>query len=137
MRLAPAAAVRQGGPVTLRQELDGETVIPSRTEGRYIRLDREGFAAHTPRSQKGRTWDEVSGFKPANVKAGTPDHIGGGSPVYQIGFFLRDPPKKGRIGRWFVRNIYGVHDTLPGVYPDAEEVVALMERWRQRHSASE
>ena len=25
-------------------------------------------------------------------------------------------------------------DTLPGVYPNAEEVVELMERWRQRHT---
>ena len=38
------------------------------------------------------------------------------------------------MARWFVRRAYGVDDTLPGVYPNAEEVVALMERWRQRYS---
>ena len=135
-RLARVAAVRESPVVTLRQELDGETIIPSQTEGRYLRLDGEGFAGHTPRRQKGRRWDEVSGFKPANVRAGTPNSLSG-SPVYQIGFFLRDPPKKGRVSRWVVRNIYGVHDTLPGVYPDAHEIVALMERWRERHSTSE
>ena len=26
-----------------------------------------------------------------------------GPPLYQIGFFLSDPPKKGRVGHWFVR----------------------------------
>jgi hypothetical protein len=31
-----------------------------------------------------------------------------------------------------VRFMLRVDDTLPGVYPDADEVVALMERWRQR-----
>jgi hypothetical protein len=122
--------------VTLRQELDGETIIPSRTNGRYIRLDREGFAAHTPRSEKGCTWDEVTGFRPANIRAATPNAMSG-SPVRQIGFFLRDPPKKGRVARWFVRRSYGVDDTLPGLYPDAEEIVALMERWRQRYSSSD
>ena len=78
----------------------------------------------------------MTGFKPANVKTATPDGGLGGPPLYQIGFFLREPPKQGRIGRWFVRHIYGVDDTLPGVYPDAEEIVELMERWRQRHSTA-
>jgi hypothetical protein len=119
--------------VTLRQELDGETIIPSQTKGRYLRLDAEGFSAHTPRDEKGRAWSEVTGFKPANVSPRTPSGLLG-PPRYQIGFFLRDPPKKGRVGRWFVRRSYGVDDTLPGVYPDAEEIVALMERWRERHS---
>ena len=74
----------------------------------------------------------MSGFKPADVAMNveTPR----GPPQYQIGFFLSDPPRKGRVGRWFVRKLYRVDDTLPGVYPDAEEVVALMERWRQRYS---
>jgi hypothetical protein len=121
--------------VTLRQELDGETIIESQTKGRYLRLDDEGFSGHTPRSEKRRTWDEVSGFRPANVRSGTPDSLTG-TPRYQIGFFLRDPPKKGRVGRWFVRRSYGVDDTLPGVYPNAEEVVALLERWRERHSSN-
>lgn len=58
----------------------------------------------------------------------------GGSPLYQIGFFLREPPKKGRLSRWIVGKTYGVDNTLPGVYPKADEVCALMERWRQRHS---
>jgi hypothetical protein len=34
-----------------------------------------------------------------------------------------------------VRKVYRVDDTLPGVYPDAEEIVELMERWRQRYSS--
>jgi hypothetical protein len=33
-----------------------------------------------------------------------------------------------------MRKMYSVDDTLPGVYPDADEVVALMERWRERYS---
>ena len=119
--------------MTLRQELDGETIIESRTVGRYLRLDAEGFSAHTPRSEKRRTWDEVSGFRPANVRSGTPASFTG-APRHRIGFFFRDPPKKGRVARWFGRRAYGVDETLPGVYPDAQEVVALMERWRQRHS---
>ena len=120
--------------MTLRQELDAETIIQSRTNGGYLRLDAEGFSAFSRRGEKRRTWDEVTGFRPADVKGGTPDTMGAGPPVYQIGFFLRDPPKKGRIGRWFVRGLYKVDDTLPGVYPNAEEVVELMERWRQRHT---
>ena len=132
-RLARATAVGEGVRVTLRQDLDGETIIPSRTDGRFLRLDAEGFSAHTPRSEKRRAWSEVTGFKPANVSPRTPEGLLG-RPRYQIGFFLRDPPKKGRVGRWFVRRSYGVDETLPGVYPDAPEVVALMERWRQRHS---
>jgi len=120
--------------VDLRQELHGETIIQSRDEGAYLTLDAEGFAAQPVLGREKRcAWDEVTGFKPANVKPGTPDHIGG-SPWYQIGFFLRNPPKKGRVGRWFVRRSYGVDDTLPGVYPNADEVVALMERWRPRYS---
>ena len=119
--------------MTLRQELDGETIIESSSEGRYLRLDAEGFSAHTPRKEKRLNWDEVSGFRPADVKMST-EPGSGGPPLYQIGFFLREPPKKGRVGRWFVRRLYRVDDTLPGVYPDAEEVVALMERWRERHS---
>ena len=117
----------------LRQELDGETIVPSHTEGAYLRLDTEGFTAHAKRGEKGRAWSEVSGFKPANV-AMSVDGIPG-PPLYQIGFFLRDPPKKGRVARWVVRKWYRVDDTLPGVYSNAEEVVALMERWRQRHSS--
>ncbi len=120
----------------LRQELNGETIIQSQTKGGYLRLDAEGFSAFSRRGEKRRTWDEVTGFLPADVKSATPGTIGVGLPVYQIGLFLRDPPKKGRIGRWFVRGLYKVDDTLPGVYPDAEEVVELMERWRQRHTSS-
>ena len=120
--------------VTLRQELDGETIIPSQNKGRYLRLDSEGFSAHTPRKEKRLAWGDVTGFKPANVKMATIDSGFGGSPLYQIGFFLRNPPRKGRVGRWFVRRVYRVDDTLPGVYPDAEEIVELMERWRQRYS---
>ena len=109
--------------MALRQELDGETIIPSRDEGRYLRLDADGFTAFTKRSQKGRAWSEVSGFKPANVKPGTPDHLGGGKPWYQIGFFLSDPPKKGRISRWVVRRTYGVDDTATdGVLPPLTQV---------------
>jgi hypothetical protein len=119
--------------MALRQELDGETIIPSSTEGRYLRLDREGFSGHTPGSEKRRAWSEVTGFKPATVTPRTPSRFLG-PPRSRIGFVLRDPPKKGRVGRWFVRQSHGVDDTLPGVYPDAEEIVALMERWRQRHS---
>jgi hypothetical protein len=33
-----------------------------------------------------------------------------------------------------VRRFYGVDDTLPGDYPDADEIVALMKRRRQRYS---
>jgi hypothetical protein len=120
--------------VTLRQELDGETIIESKTKGGYLRLDAEGFSAFTRRGEKRRTWDEVTGFRPANVQGGTIHTVGAGPPIYQIGFFLRNPPKKGRIGRWLVRQVNRVDDTLPGVYPNAEEVVELMERWRQRHS---
>ncbi len=119
--------------MALRQDLDGETIIPSQTKGRYLRLDAEGFSAHTPRGEKGHAWSEVTGFKPATVSPRTPSGFLGPSRA-QIGFVLRDPPKKGRVGRWFVRRSYGVDDTLPGVYLDAEEIVALMERWRQRHS---
>lgn len=119
--------------MTLRQELDGETIVPSQTKGAYLRLDSEGFTAHTKRGEKGRAWNEVSGFKPANVAVNV--EFTAGPPLYQIGFFLSDPPRKGRVARWFVRKTYGVDDTLPGVYPDAPEVVALMERWRERHSA--
>ena len=61
----------------------------------------------------------MTGFKPADVAMRTD---GRGTPLYQIGIFLADPPRKGRIGRWFVRRIYRVDDTLPGVYPDAKEV---------------
>ena len=119
--------------MALREEVDGETVIPSRTKGAYLRLDAEGFTAHTKRGrEKGCAWSQVSGFKATNVGMVSPDSLTGPT-VYQIGFFLSDPPKKGRVARWFVRKSYGVDDTLPGVYPDAEEVVALMERWRQRH----
>ena len=122
--------------VALRQELDGETVIESQSKGAYLRLDPEGFTAHPQHGKdKVHSWDEVSGFKPANVKAGTPDYLGG-SPLYQIGFFLLEPPRKGRVSRWIVRKTYGVDGTLPGVYPNAEEVVALMERWRQRYGVS-
>jgi hypothetical protein len=124
--------------MTLRQELDGETVIDGGRNGNHIRLDARGFTAYSGRhGQKGRTWDEVTGFQPANVTPGSPE--GGfrsGAPMYQIGFFLRNPPKKGRIGRWLVRRSYGVDDTLPGLYPNAAEVVELMERWRQRHSSA-
>jgi hypothetical protein len=120
-------------PTALRQELDGETIIPSQTEGAHLRLDSEGFTGVTKRSEKGRAWHEVSGFKPANVKTSTPDHIGG-SPLYQIGFFLREPPRKGRISRWIVHHTYGVDDTLPGIYPNAPEIAELMERWRQRYA---
>ena len=119
--------------MALRQELDGETIIPSSTKGRYLRLDREGFSGHTPRMEKRRAWSEVTGFKPASSTPRTPSGLLG-QPRSQIGFFLRDPPKKGRIARWFARQSYGVDDTLPGIYPDAEEIVALMERWRLRHS---
>ena len=121
----------------LRQELDGETVIPSQSKGAYLRLDREGFTAHPQFGGKDKwhAWDEVSGFKPANVRARTPDYLGG-PPLYQIGFFLREPSRKGRVSRWIVRKSYGVDGTLPGVYPNAEEVVALMERWRQRYGVS-
>jgi hypothetical protein len=120
--------------VTLRQELDGETIIESRTKGGYLRLDPQGFSAFSRRGEKRRTWDEVTGFLPTNVQGGTIHTVGAGPPIYQIGFFLRNPPKKGRIGRWVVRAINKVDDTLPGVYPNAVEVVELMERWRQRHS---
>ena len=121
--------------VTLRQELDGETIIDARTKGAYLRLDAMGFTAHTKRGkEKGRAWSEVSGFKPANVAMNTESIPG--PPQYQIGFFLSDPPKKGRVGRWFFRKMYVVDDTLPGVYPNAEEIVVLMERWRQRYGAS-
>ena len=121
--------------MALRQELDGETVIESQSKGAYLRLDAEGFTAHPQHGKdKWHSWDEVKSFKPANVKAGTPDYLSG-SPLYQIGFFLREPPKKGRLSRWIVGKTYGVDNTLPGVYPNAEEVCALMERWRERHSS--
>jgi hypothetical protein len=122
--------------MTLRQDLDGVTVIPSQTKGAHLRLDAAGFTAVTKRNEKGRAWNEVAGFRPANVKMGTPSGEISGSPLYQIGFFLREPPRKGRVGRWIVRRTYGVDDTLPGVYPDAEEIVELMERWRQHHSTA-
>jgi hypothetical protein len=122
--------------MALRQDVDGVTVIPSRTKGAHLRLDAVGFTAVTRRGEKGRTWNEVAGFRPANVKMGTPSGELSGPPLYQIGFFLREPPSKGRIGRWIVRRVYRVDDTLPGVYPDAEEIVVLMERWRQRHSTA-
>lgn len=116
----------------MRQELDGETVIPSQDERAFLRLDPEGFTAVSVRGkEKGFAWAAVSGFKPANV--GTQTQDSSRSKVFQIGLFLADPPKKGRVGRWLVRQSYGVDDTLPGVYPDAEEVVALMERWRERY----
>ena len=116
----------------LRQETDGETVIPSQDERAHLRLDPDGFTAVPTRGKEKRfAWTAVSGFKPANVGTRTPDSSR--STVYQVGLFLSDPPKQGRVGRWFVRRAYGVDDTLPGVYPDAEEVVALMERWRERY----
>ena len=120
--------------MALREELDGETIIESRTKGAYLRLDAVGFTAHARggRREKGRAWSEVSGFKPANVAMNTEGIPG--PPLYQIGFFLSEPPKKGRVGRWFTRKMYRVDDTLPGVYPNADEVVALMERWRERHA---
>ena len=122
--------------MALRQELDGETIIDSdRSKGAYLRLTPEGFTAHPQHGKdKWHSWDEITGFKPANVRMSTPDHIGG-PPLYQIGFFLREPPKKGRISRWIVRKTYGTDNTLPGVYQNAEEVCALMERWRQRYSS--
>ncbi len=130
---ALAAEVRGLVTATLRQELDGETIIEARTKGAYLRLDAMGFTGHTKRGkEKGRAWGEVSGFKPANVAMNVEGTQG--ATTYQIGFFLTDPPKKGRVGRWFFRKMYVVDDTLPGVYPNAEEVVALMERWRQRYS---
>ena len=116
----------------IRQELDGETVIPSQNERAYLRLDRKGFTAVPVRGkEKSFAWTAVSGFRPADVGMKTPDS--NRSTVYQVGLFLADPPKQGRVGRWFVRRTYGVDDTLPGVYPNAEEVVALMERWRERY----
>ena len=119
--------------MALRQELEGETIIESRDEGAYLRLDAQGFTARGKRGRdKSRGWSEVTGFQPANVSPsldGVP-----GPPMYQIEFFLRDPPRKGRLARRVVRFMLTVDDTLPGVYPDADEVVALMERWRQRHS---
>jgi hypothetical protein len=119
-------------PVTIRQELDGETVIPSESKNAYLRLDPEGFTAvPTHFREKRLAWTAVSGFKPANVGMTTPS--GSRSTVHQVGLFLADPPRKGRVGRWFVRRFYGVDDTLPGVYSDIEEIVALMERWRQRY----
>jgi hypothetical protein len=48
-------------------------VIPSQTKGAHLRLDAEGFLAVTRRSEKGRAWNEVAGFRPANVKMGTPE----------------------------------------------------------------
>ena len=119
--------------MALRQDLDGETIIQSQTTGRYLRLAAEGFSGHTPRGEKGHAWSEVTGFKPATTSPRTPSAFLGPSRA-RIGFVLRDPPKKGRVGRWLARRSYDVDDTLPGVYLDAEEIVALMERWRQRHS---
>jgi hypothetical protein len=120
--------------MALRQELDGETIIPSRDERAYLRLDAEGFTAQPVHGRpKHRAWDDVSGFKPVAIRMTSPDGIRG-PKMLQIGFFLRDPPKKGRVGRKVVRWFMGVDDSLPGVYPNAEEIVELMERWRERHS---
>ena len=116
----------------IRQESDGETVIRSQDERAYLRLDSEGFTAVSTRGKEKRfAWTAVSGFKPANVGTKTPDSSA--STVFQVGLFLADPPKKGRVGRWIVRHTYGVDDTVPGVYPNIEEVVALLERWRERY----
>jgi len=115
-------------------KLEGETITPSRDERAYLRLDPQGFTAYpTDGGEKGRAWTDVSGFKPADVASSVEGVLG--PPLYQIGFFLSDPPKKGRVARWVLRRFNGVDDTLPGVYPDADEVVALMERWRQQYSS--
>jgi len=120
--------------MTLRQELDGETIIPSRDERAYLRLDAEGFTAQPVHGrEKHRAWNDVTGFKPVKLRMTSPSHARGPT-MLQIGFFVRDPPRKGRVGRWIVGKVYGVDDSLPGVYPDAEEIVELMERWRQRYS---
>ena len=118
--------------MTIRQELDGETTIPSQDKRAYLRLDREGVTAMPTRGKEKRVlWAAVTGFKPANVAMRT--ESSSRATVYQVGLFLADPPRKGRVGRWFVRKTYGVDDTLPGVYPNVDEVIALLERWRQRY----
>jgi hypothetical protein len=53
--------------VTLRRDPDGATVSPSRADGTYG--DAEGFSAFTRRREKRRTWNEVTGFRPAVVVA--------------------------------------------------------------------